>query len=1694
MDHAWLDSLSEDWVSQPASDASAERMAPPADDVASRAQSRNQILCRDQTVKFSVSSARNSSPVALSERSVNDLNVFSRRRLSDRTRDTKVHASDEVSQSVLFSSVLRNSVQRRASSKRQSETPEWKRRLVHGKMSYGEQRDLFSSAAVGLQEMFKPPTPGYVAVDQSETTLPSSPPLNPRIAIDADLERFIASEDDDERNVCVIGTPSPSPRKRPPEMKYTFNVGGPSPSVTNDSAMSTGLAASLAWRGEKTGPGDRKSSGQSVTRNEDLSPILIGKRSGLDGRVDFAPMEVPVEQLKQKLERLRVDQLLQSSGEDGKSPSGTRHAGPETAEDFIGGGGFINMQRGGRSGDGSFYQRPLSSELGVDSSEMLPEESLQASTPKQFPTIRTQASIPSASLRLSPASSLPHAPFPSPDKRQVEQGTTGSRPAGSPLKLFGPYDTFTNQTLLRRISQFEEASGSPSRVSSSHVERQDPGNGSPLPASGRTRSVSRFGDGDLEGFEFTANLSNEDSQVQIDKDVASPMALPPVTPLQPPEDISEVAGSRQQASPTHEASRANGLNATTVLSPDLDNGVISSADPAKRDGDPEGKRTRASPVKGPTPKRRRTLHRSDVAFRRQAVDSAHQQMQSIMNANKQQQDYDAVLANPEPVASRSVASSDSHLFLPGMTEDSVLDIPQHGKEAFKSRNMKADRPRSIRTQDFVDQAAQIMAMIRSQVMPGLASVEESEAENLGVSPRLSLSDSCPESTNEPLSRPPSREGKPLPRIPQRQEDPELIRRLKQYQERSDGAEVMASSVHSMNLAPTGHNQRSRESSRPIQVCGDIITDIPNVRISLSEAPDVGPPTGPSKEFPTNSSERSTSRTFPTTSSRGSESRRTIMPASVSHLIPDKVGSMYLDKHNNIWVKRKDAHAEPAAEAPSLGESEDDPFASIPDLSVDITKELQNLRLATSQRICVARDAEVQSSPETPHNAQARQQDKRCLEVRRESLHAAPVAREQLEVRRSTVSGSSVFQEDVDRGSNSASTRTGDRTGGSHSTTKRRNLTISFSSPIASIIYDVAAEDVESLQDDDADSRHIGVKPASKNDPQPSSRGIMHRPSSGRGPDFVPRPVSRIDERDEESTEEIQPADDRQVSIVGENTIVSRKPVDVRHPSLSFIINHATPNNRGVVPFQSADESAIIGQNVGRLSLSPLSEFTVNNSDPSFGFEVSYVMGQRRMATGDGSKRVMSMTIRELVDKLGEVEPYEPYWEDMTGLDLHGKQLASLHMLGEFCGRVVTLDASENKLGHLDGIPATVRHLKASHNLLTELTSWDHLMNLQNMDISGNEIKSLSALKKLVHLRSILADDNQLTSLDGIEGLDGLISLRARNNAIESVDFSGSSLSRLSDLDLRGNRISSLVKLERLPALARLNVRGNQLRTLTLTSRLEALRQLDVSDNQLCQLNLGHMPGVRSVQADRNRIHQVSGCEQARRLDSLSLREQGGDKRLGLEFLRQAYEVRKLFLSGNYLRTFEPTIDFLNLQLLELANCGLQTLPERMGQMMPNLRTLNINLNAVADLWPLQFLPRLKKLLAAGNRLADATAATQLLTDFPHIRQLDLRDNPMTLGLYCPATADGERGQGSEGFELTDASAERDGLFASRLDEATRLRRRLHQVVLVANCRRLRKLDGLTVRRDEVLARDGLLEVLMREGVVSDDEARDRVTM
>lgn len=1637
MAHAWLDSLSDDWPSDQQLEESAAQLPQlldtPERPTPSKLRSQaSKIPLRSGGTRPIYSPSNPNSSNVLIERSANDINIR-RNQPSKLSQEIKPGQSTQRTASTATDgSVIHNTIQEHQSPYKDGQTPEWKRRLVNGELGYGEQKDLFCSAATGLQDMFKPPEPKEEEGKESpvgkvDMTMPSSPPLY-EYGVEEEIDRLVdLAEAEENEQFPQQVTPSPSPRRA----KRGVNYRSTSEAFPNGlEHLATNEYDETPIRSRETddlfdqylaipchdGEASRQTSGQSVIRNEEFSPINLGGIPGATGPFKFE--EGITEELHSRLSQLQLHSPMTHGGQHQRAHStGTTDNSINPA-----------FRRSGKAADASFYSRALSPGLVVDTSEMLPEESLQASTPKEYPSVRTHSPKAPRGATFDKSPELPSAPFTSPSKTEGKEGHRAAS-SGSPLKLFGPYDTFTNQTLLRRISQFEDvnsASVSDESViatrfnhSPSFIRSEQDTDEQPIEAK---QSVSFFGDGDLDNFEFTAERGVDDKS-----------ALPPKRGdgWLSGNGAKLVVSRHRTLSGSHRQVSAARMMAMRAASK---SGMTSSTESLL-----EAKRPRTSPVKDPTPKRRRTLHRSDVAFEEQSTEDIS------YNPGKKRKD---ALPGSWRLASADVMAVRQILEVRNPTPPRTRAAPPtpRAKESPRRQSQAAkafaeaqvDRKPSIRTQDFVDQAAQIMAMIRNQVKPsGMASLEESEEDNAHEEELSNIQPSHQESTFEPFSRPPSREGRSLSKPTDQEDNPELISKLKKYREFSDAGGLISSSLRSFKL-----HQQSNAPEGPLSIEGEVESDIPNVRIRARH------PDAVDGDYQTHSSGHLSSNSVPTLSSRGSDSRRVILPNTVSHLIPERVGSMFLDKSQNIWVKRKesDVYLEDNAPPSPQEDSEEDPFASIPDLSVDMTKELQNLKTASRA------ESNASSMP-------------RIVSVARHELA-------KLE------EGAKLTTQNVKP---------------LHDKTRRRNM-ISFSSPVASVIHEVLPEYLDSLEDE-GDSYDPDAEHTPEHEPEDSrwfgnqSAQVQaaSRYGSVKGRNFVPRPVSPIDEQEEEDATVELPAhdnyqEDRQLSIIGDQSLMARHTPERRYGSMSLILNG---NGNAMARF--GDESFLVGQNAGMLSLSPLSDFTLNQQDQSFGLEVSYVVGQRHVSTGDGSKRVLSMTIRDLVDRLSEVEPFEPYWDDMAELDLSEKRLGSLHMLDEFCSKVIRLDASQNSLGHLEGVPSSVRQLKVTGNELTELTSWDHLMNLQYVDISDNEIRTLSSLRNLVHMRSLRADNNQLTTLDGIGKHDGLLSLRARDNYIQELDFADAPMDRLTDLDLVGNNITALYNLDLLPCLTHLKLSQNNLQSFELPVIMESLRHLDVSDNEISYIDVSNMPNLHTLHADRNCITRIEGMEKAKRLDSLSLREQKGEEPLDMEILASVSEVRKLFLSGNYLEKLPLEVDMLNLQLLELANCGLSKLPKNIGQLTPNLRTLNVNFNAIANLSPLRYIPRLKNLFAAGNRLADSTAATKLLMEFPHLSKLDVRDNPMTLGYYAPSQALvlAKTDDKNARFSLPDADESLDALYASRLDEVTRLRRRLHQVVLSASCKRLRVLDGLKLRRKELLAMDSVLLQLIEDGLLPD---------
>ena len=603
-------------------------------------------------------------------------------------------------------------------------------------------------------------------------------------------------------------------------------------------------------------------------------------------------------------------------------------------------------------------------------------------------------------------------------------------------------------------------------------------------------------------------------------------------------------------------------------------------------------------------------------------------------------------------------------------------------------------------------------------------------------------------------------------------------------------------------------------------------------------------------------------------------------------------------------------------------------------------------------------------------------------------------------------------------------------------------------------------------------------------------------------------LSRVDERHEISFSQTVP-DGRTMSL----SLSVSTPLPRIRPARNNLLMSSGQRTNSLLP-----------------QLSPLSQFTINQDDARhFHNQKLDSAADVRLLTNERGLYVDSaLATRDLVTKLTDAEPNEPFWDTMRSLSLKGKQIESTHMLDELCPSIEQLDVADNKLKHVIGIPKTVRELDVSNNGLSGFTEWNHLPNVQYLDVSRNELDSLDAFHSLTHIREFRADSNNVSSLEGVLELDRLLSLSLRNNKLASANLGHAHFSRLTHLDLSFNGLRRVTGLEFLPSLEQLDLTGNNLKAFPSTeavSKNQNLIRLNVDQNALSFLDISAYPNLRELYADANSLTTVSGIEGHAKLHTLYLRDQRStsDQTLQLYNLNDFVNLTHLYLSGTSLDpalvpSFAAEVPFYNLQTLDVAFTGLQSLPLKMGMLMPNLRTLNLNANSLKDLRPLKGIVGLRRLFAAGNRLSRLRRIAKVLGSLGGLcggalEEVDFRDGPLCCGFYPTAKDDGERrenrlvhcGDGKmkdasatdelENGEtgelrhlLPQSDAERDAVYKKRLDEDTKLRRRLYELLLATKCKKLKRVDGLDFDREGVNRRDTLWRRLVELGVVKPTEA------
>ena len=836
----------------------------------------------------------------------------------------------------------------------------------------------------------------------------------------------------------------------------------------------------------------------------------------------------------------------------------------------------------------------------------------------------------------------------------------------------------------------------------------------------------------------------------------------------------------------------------------------------------EGKRGPTSPFKNPTPKRRRTIHsvedddeddgevfsdsgagtvhRSNTAMQsvigRKRKDARHDSSNNVADADTLARRHILRPRNPTPSQRRR---DEIHAEIMEATEAFILSSPKldtireqlepvaspdvqseqirakavaNQVAAFSMKRQRAmrdeSRKRSVTTQDFLDEAVKIMDFIRTKGRPtsGLGSLEETEAE----SEFLEDTDEHP-SSSLTFERPPSREGRLSAwKEPNKNRlDPNVMSHLQKYQEK-DSDTFLNSSLNSIRFSRMRAPEIQEGESVVVEQNDIRITDNPN-RHSQIENPaneDVG--SQPQTSRTQQSTGSSLGHTIATTASRRSDHVATLPPEAVAHLIPQEVAGMSFDREKNMWIRQKSAskeHRHDKEDSSGWNQSEDDPFGHIPDLTVDELEE---------QKVNGVAPLPQQPSAETILEE---------IEKNQVENEGRPVTREGKGITFTDTSSAPSKVSNFGWSYPKTETRAtswSTQAPRNHSTQKTPHVQTTYAIPeseeddieheiqyfegrghAAPCIQPARVRDI-TISFAEREVRSTGDEPATNDQIRTTSRDTQHR--------SPPKQSTWAQMNSAKTLPRTRPHHMPVFTGDGDLSILDELPAKGYRMQLSMSM--AAPAHK------HGEENALLAALSSPLKgdvtfmLSDLPEFTLNQIDEC-------EIADRVIVKHDGSRFSKALEDRyaqgtaELVKALQDVEPDEPYWEDLRRVDLRKKDLSTLNRLDELCYQLEELDVSGNKINQMEGVPYTMRRLQAQNNCLTGLTSWTSLVNLQHLDISNNDIDALDGLAELVHLRILKAENNKIKTLTGVLHLDGLMELSVGGNEIEMVDFARSNL-------------------------------------------------------------------------------------------------------------------------------------------------------------------------------------------------------------------------------------------------------------------------------------------------------------------------------
>eukprot|EP00743_Colponemidia_sp_Colp-15_P001805 GILK01001970.1.p1 GENE.GILK01001970.1~~GILK01001970.1.p1 ORF type:complete len:331 (-),score=82.86 GILK01001970.1:137-1087(-) len=181
----------------------------------------------------------------------------------------------------------------------------------------------------------------------------------------------------------------------------------------------------------------------------------------------------------------------------------------------------------------------------------------------------------------------------------------------------------------------------------------------------------------------------------------------------------------------------------------------------------------------------------------------------------------------------------------------------------------------------------------------------------------------------------------------------------------------------------------------------------------------------------------------------------------------------------------------------------------------------------------------------------------------------------------------------------------------------------------------------------------------------------------------------------------------------------------------------------------------------------------------------------------------------------------------------------------------------------------IRHINVSNNQIEDISSVVSLPHLLSIDAQSNSIQALEPFNQdgLQFLQILNLSKNQITSLTAVK-LPLLRSLNLNENQIETAEtFPGHD--QIQELELRSNKLTSLVGVRNIPRLQKLYLAENELESLTGLEALPALEYLHVRHNKISSLDgLVDLPNLKSINLRENAITSVEELAKLKELPNL----------------------------------------------------------------------------------------------------------------------------------------------------------------------------------------------------------------------------------